>query len=82
MGCRNPFSLTIDPKTNWLYWGEPGPNSSVSSATRGPRGYDEVNLAKAAGNYGWPYFNGPNYAYQKFDFAASTSGAKGIRSNR
>jgi cytochrome c len=76
MGCRNPFSLTIDSKTNTLYWGEPGPNSSVSSATRGPRGYDEVNKATEAGNYGWPYFNGPNYAYTKYNFADSTVGAK------
>ena len=76
MGCRNPFSLSIDPKTGWLYWGEPGPNSSVSDSTRGPRGYDEVNLAKAPGNYGWPYFNGPNYAYTKFNFSDSTIGAK------
>ncbi len=76
MGCRNPFSLSIDPKNNWLYWGEPGPNSSTSSATRGPRGYDEVNLAKTPGNYGWPYFNGPNYAYTKYNFTDSTVGPK------
>ena len=25
-------------------------------STLGPRGYDEINQARAAGNFGWPYF--------------------------
>jgi len=29
---------------------------------------DEVNIARTAGNYGWPYCIGPNQPYAKWDF--------------
>jgi cytochrome c len=74
MGNRNPWRLTIDSKTNWLFWGEVGPDGSNSSDLRGPRSYDEFNIAKKAGNYGWPYFNGKE-AYRYYDFATKESGA-------
>ena len=41
----------------------------------GPNGYDEVNQAKRAGNFGWPMFVGPNEAYRRWDFAAGVGGA-------
>ncbi|WP_316788615.1 PQQ-dependent sugar dehydrogenase [Pedobacter frigoris] len=75
MGNRNPWRLTIDSKTNWLYWGEVGPDGSNSSESRGPRSYDEFNIAKKAGNYGWPYFIGNNQAYRYYNFATKQSGA-------
>lgn len=74
MGNRNPWRLTIDSKTNWLYWGEVGPDGSNGSELRGPRSYDEFNIAKKAGNYGWPYFIGNNQAYRYYDFATKKSG--------
>ncbi|TKC59204.1 c-type cytochrome [Pedobacter hiemivivus] len=73
MGNRNPWRMSLDSKTNWLYWGEVGPDGSNASDLRGPVSYDEFNLAKKAGNYGWPYFIG-NEAYRYYDFATKKSG--------
>ncbi|MDH4297543.1 MAG: ThuA domain-containing protein [Cyclobacteriaceae bacterium] len=70
MGCRNPYRISIDEKTGFLYWGEVGPDAGNNDSLRGSRGYDEVNQAKKAGNFGWPHFVGNNYAYAKYDFAA------------
>jgi cytochrome c len=75
MGNRNPWRLTIDSKTGWLYWGEVGPDGSKDDfEKRGPQSYDEFNQAKKPGNYGWPYFVGDNKAYRKYDFATKQSG--------
>ncbi len=35
MGNRNPWRLTIDSRTNWLYWGEVGPDGSNGSEEQG-----------------------------------------------
>ncbi len=70
MGCRNPYRIAIDAKTGFLYWGEVGPDAGSNDSIRGSRGYDELNQAKKAGNFGWPYFVGNNYPYAKYDFAA------------
>lgn len=75
MGCRNPFRMFVDPATGWLYWGEVGPDAIFPDPTRGPKGYDEINQARAAGNFGWPYFAGNNQAYVAYDFATGLSGA-------
>ncbi|RYD75278.1 MAG: PKD domain-containing protein [Sphingobacteriales bacterium] len=74
MGNRNPYRISVDQKTGFLYWGEVGPDAANDDELRGPRGYDEVNQAKKAGNFGWPYFIGNNYPYKAFDY---TSGANG-----
>jgi len=76
MGCRNPYRISLDSKTGFLYWGEVGPDAGKDDSLRGPRGYDELNQAKKAGYFGWPYFVGKNYAYAKYDFAAKKAGAK------
>ena len=73
MGCRNPFRIAIDQHNGYLYWGDVGPDAGSDSLGRGPRGYDEVNQAKAAGFFGWPLFIGNNQAYQDFDFAKKVS---------
>ncbi len=73
MGCRNPYRIAINPKTNTIYWGEIGPDAGEDS-TRGPKGYDEFNQAKTPGNYGWPYFVGNNYAYAEYDFETKKNG--------
>ncbi|NNE34632.1 MAG: ThuA domain-containing protein, partial [Rhodothermales bacterium] len=75
MGVRNPFRIAVDSETAWLYWGDVGPDAGTDSGTRGPRGYDEWNQAKAAGNYGWPYCTGDNEPYLDYDFGTSTSGS-------
>jgi cytochrome c len=75
MGNRNPWRLTVDSKTGWLYWGEVGPDGSVDDfEKRGPQSYDEFNQAKKAGNYGWPYFVGNSFPYHRYNFATKESG--------
>lgn len=76
MGCRNPFRISVDPKTSDLYWGDVGPDAGQYSQTFGPAGFDEVNQAREAGFFGWPYFIGANYAYHDFDYATQTAGEK------
>jgi len=75
MGCRNPWRISIDHKTGILYWGEVGPDAN-EDGPRGPRGYDEINQARKAGNFGWPYFVGPNLPYAAYDYVTKEAGAK------
>jgi len=75
MGCRNPFRFSVDETTGWLYWGEVGPDASADDPARGPKGYDEWNQGRSAGNFGWPYFVGNNKPYIDYDFATGISGA-------
>ena len=68
MGARNPYKIFVDKEnTDWLFWGEVGPDANVPGP-EGPVGYDEINLTKNAGNYGWPYLSGKNEAYRN-DYA-------------
>lgn len=73
MGNRNPYRISIDPKTNFLYWGEVGPDAGNDSI-RGPKGYDEINQARKAGNFGWPFFIADNKPYRQYDFAKEKLG--------
>jgi len=75
MGCRNPWRMNVDEKTGIVYWGDVGPDAG-GDGPRGSRGYDEINQARAAGNFGWPYFVGSNFAYFKFDYVTKTVGPK------
>lgn len=74
MGCRNPFRIAVDSHTGYLYWGEVGPDAGKDSSTRGPRGHDEINQARQAGNFGWPLFVGNNKPYRRYDFEQKTAG--------
>lgn len=74
MGCRNPFRISIDPRTNYLYWGEVGPDARQADA-KGPMGHDEVNQAREAGNFGWPFVIADNKPYPIVDFATGKPGA-------
>jgi cytochrome c len=74
MGNRNPWRMTIDSRTGWLYWGEVGPDGFNDTIGRGPKAYDEFNMAKKAGNFGWPYMVADNKAYWYYDFATGKSG--------
>ena len=70
MGCRNPYRISIDKATGYVYWGDVGPDAGSDSTKRGPAGHDEVNQARAAGFFGWPYFIGDNKPYFEYDFAS------------
>lgn len=74
MGDRNPWRIAVDQRNGFLYWGEVGPDAGGPSETRGPAGFDEINQARAAGNFGWPYFAGDNKPYRHHDFATGQSG--------
>ena len=69
MGCRNPFRISVDQKKNILYRGDVGPDAGGPNPVRGPAGFDEINQAKKAGNFGWPMFAGDNRPYWNWDFA-------------
>jgi cytochrome c len=73
MGHRNPWRVSIDSKTGYIYWGEVGPDASEDTPA-GPRGYDEFNQAREAGFFGWPYFIGDNQAYTDYDYATESFG--------
>jgi glucose/arabinose dehydrogenase/cytochrome c551/c552 len=75
MGDRNPYRISVDQKNSYLYWGEVGPDANNDSLdTRGPRGYDEINQARKAGFFGWPFFVGNNYAYHSYNYATGEHG--------
>ncbi|PSL02756.1 glucose/arabinose dehydrogenase [Haloactinopolyspora alba] len=74
MGHRNPFRIAVDDETGWVYAGEVGPDANSDDPDRGPRGYDEFNQIREAGNYGWPYCIADNQPYREWDFATSTPG--------
>ncbi|GAB3543028.1 PQQ-dependent sugar dehydrogenase [Spirosoma fluminis] len=73
MGLRNPWRLSRDSRTGYLYWGEVGPDMK-DSVGLGPYGYDEFNQARKAGNFGWPYFVGNNAAYWDRDYETGKAG--------
>lgn len=76
MGHRNPYRISVDKHTGYVYWGDVGPDAGVDSVGVGPTAEDEYNQAKKPGNFGWPYFVGDNKAYNDVDFASNKSGAK------
>ncbi|WP_158857119.1 PQQ-dependent sugar dehydrogenase [Lunatibacter salilacus] len=61
MGVRNPWRLSTDSKTGWLYWGEVGEST------------DEFNSAQEAGNFGWPFFIGNNEKNAKIETEYDTT---------
>ena len=67
MGARNPFRISVDKHKNYLYFGEVGTDTG-SDTERGPRGYDEFNQVREAGNYGWPYAIADNKVYNRYNF--------------
>ena len=74
MGHRNPFRIHVDEKKGWLYWGDVGPDAQTTDEKRGPAGFDEINQARTAGNFGWPFFMANNRPYHAYDFATKTPG--------
>src|SRR5690606_12281900 len=76
MGGRNPYRISVDKRTGYLYWGDVGPDASADSVNRGPVAFDEINQARKPGFYGWPYFVGNNQAYHQRDFVTGKQGPK------
>lgn len=74
-GCRNPWRIGVDKRNNNLYWGDVGPDARKDDK-RGPMGYCEINQAKEAGYYGWPYFLADNKPYTQYDFEEKKLGKK------
>ncbi len=74
MGFRNPFRITVDPKTGWVLVGDYGPDAGVTVASRGPQGSVEFEVVKQPGFYGWPYCVRDNVPYNDYNFATGTSG--------
>ncbi|MBB4657539.1 ThuA domain-containing protein [Parvularcula dongshanensis] len=64
MGVRNPYTVGFDAETGTLFFGDVGPDAQTDTEA-GPRGYDEVNRADAAGNFGWPFFVGDSRPYRR-----------------
>jgi cytochrome c len=73
MGCRNPWRISLDQRTGFLYWGDVGPDAG-QDGPRGPRGYDEINQARHAGNFGWPFFIADNKPYNDYNFETKEVG--------
>ncbi|TNE65024.1 MAG: c-type cytochrome, partial [Bacteroidetes bacterium] len=74
MGCRNPFRISVDSRRNYVFWGDVGPDAGEDDPKRGAAGHDEINRAREAGFFGWPYFVGDNKPYVEYDFERKTSG--------
>ncbi len=66
MGVRNPFRLSCDAPTGWVAWGDVGGNVKTS-LDLGPEGYDEINVTRGPGFFGWPYCSGNNEPWRPFD---------------
>ncbi|WP_276347879.1 PQQ-dependent sugar dehydrogenase [Daejeonella sp. JGW-45] len=73
MGLRNPFRVSVDPKTQYVYWGDVGPDTQVKTED-GKLSYDEINQARKPGFFGYPYFLGNNVAFPDYDFATKQEG--------
>ena len=72
MGHRNPFRISVDAETGWLYWGDVGNGDPPNE--RGGWGWDEFNQARGPGFFGWPYFSGKNQPYNDYNYATEAIG--------
>jgi cytochrome c len=66
LGVRNPFRVNCDPKTGFIIWGDVGGNVRTD-LDLGPAGFDEINVTRSAGFFGWPFCSGPNLPWRSFD---------------
>ena len=49
MGFRNPFRISVDKETGYVYVGDYGPDAGAPSPTRGPGGQVEFSVLRQAG---------------------------------
>ncbi len=66
MGSREPYTLAIDPKTNWMVWSDVGPDGFGVT--------EEYDIAVKPYNAGFPYFAGNNKLLTRGDGIHSTPG--------
>ncbi len=66
MGTREPYTLAIDPKTQWMAWGDVGPDGWGVT--------EEYDLATKPYNAGFPYFAGNNKLLTNGDGIHTTPG--------
>jgi cytochrome c len=75
MGSRNPYTITLDPVRRWVTWGDIGPdavdmdNNPMNQSGQAMK-TEEYDLAKAPGNYGYPFFSGDYQTKSGIDAAA------------
>ncbi len=65
-GVRNPFRVTCDPQTGFIIWGDVGGNVRTELEL-GSEGFDELNVTREPGFFGWPFVAGPNIPWRPFD---------------
>lgn len=65
-GVRNPFRVTCDPQTGFVIWGDVGGNVRTD-LDLGSEGFDELNVTREPGFFGWPFVAGPNIPWRPFD---------------
>lgn len=75
MGNRNPYTITLDPVRRWVTWGDVGPDAvDMDGKPMNQSGQtmktEEYDLAKAPGNYGYPFFAGDYQTKSGIDAAA------------
>ena len=68
MGHRNPWRVSVDSRTGYVYWGEVGPDNGTDNPEVGPRGYEEFNQARRPGFFGWPFFVANNIPFPFRDY--------------
>ena len=68
MGHRNPWRVSVDSRTGYVYWGEVGPDNGTDNPEVGPRGYEEFDQARRPGFFGWPYFVANNIPFPFRDY--------------
>ena len=73
LGVRNPFRLAVDGVSGRIFVGDIGPDAREDSP-RGPRGFDELNVADAPSDFGWPTCIAKNLPYANVDFATGAVG--------
>jgi glucose/arabinose dehydrogenase len=75
MGFRSDYRMGYDPKTDTTYVGNVGPDARTPDDTRGPQGFDELEVIPRKGgtNHGWPHCIADNKPYKDYDYATGTT---------
>jgi glucose/arabinose dehydrogenase len=75
MGFRSDYRMGYDPKTDTAYVGNVGPDARTPDDTRGPQGFDELEVVPHGGgtDHGWPWCIADNKPYMDYDYATEKS---------
>lgn len=74
LGYKQPWRMAVHPKTGTVYVSDVGPDAFTPDPTKGPRGYEEVNVVPPGGgvNHGWPRCIADNQPYHDYDWETGT----------